>query len=132
MNDSSKPLTLELYYQRATQRVRDLAPRWLAMLRSASVATVRIDYDGGCDSGCIESMVFLNQAGKEMATPTFDLPEQDFEQFFYDLLEVRHTGWKEDDGAYGSFEWDVANDVLAHRHLARYIDTECTDYTGLP
>lgn len=122
---------LESYHQEVEQRIRELAPRLIAGLRAAAVATVRVKYDGCGDSGCIESTTFINEAGEETATADLGMSDEAFEQFFYDLLEVRHGGWEINEGSYGHFEWDVAADLLTHHHSTRFVDSELTKHRGL-
>jgi hypothetical protein len=51
--------------------------------------------------------------------------------FFYDLLETRHAGWENNDGACGEFEWDLVADTLLHTHNDRFTDYDTTEHEGL-
>ena len=50
---------------------------------------------------------------------------------FYDLIQVRHPGWENNDGAYGDFEWDLTTDTLHHTHNDRFTDYDTTEHEGL-
>jgi len=50
---------------------------------------------------------------------------------FYDLIEVRHAGWENNDGAFGEFDWDLATDCLKHSHSDRFTDYEITEHDGI-
>ena len=52
------------------------------------------------------------------------------EQLLYDLLEVRHGGWENNDGAFGEFQWDVVTDALDHEHHARFTDYDVSTHRG--
>jgi hypothetical protein len=50
---------------------------------------------------------------------------------FYDLIEIRHAGWENEDGACGDFEWDLPTDALRHVHNERFTDYDTTEHEGL-
>ena len=50
---------------------------------------------------------------------------------FYDLLEARHPGWENNDGAFGEFRWDVVSGALAHVHHERFTDYDTTEHEGV-
>ncbi|MGE0115016.1 MAG: DUF6878 family protein [Steroidobacteraceae bacterium] len=115
--------------------VRDRALAYKAevtmVLIGLGIARLEINYDGCGDSGQIEEVSFWNMEG-ESVTPSLDKRTADrVHQFCYDLLEVRHGGWENDDGAYGTFEWDLKSDELIHTHHTRYTEVDTTVQEGL-
>jgi len=98
-------------------------------LTALGITRVTADYDGGGDSGQLES-VRLYQ-GTDERTESVD-PElvTRVEQLLYDLLEVRHGGWENNEGAFGEFQWDVVSDALTHEHNARFTDYDVSTHRG--
>ena len=60
-----------------------------------------------------------------------DLTEEAISDLFYDLLEVRHPGWENNDGAFGEFAWDLVADTLAHTHNARFTEYDTEEHEGV-
>lgn len=101
----------------------------LAALAAASVTSVIVTFDGGGDSGQIESIVA--QAGEseidlpdtpvelartefhteEVTRTTTPLPDA-IESFCYDVLESKHGGWENNEGGFGEFTFDVAAETV--------------------
>lgn len=102
--------------------------RLTATLIERGVVRVTAEYDGCGDSGQIEDVVFL---GAEDAVCEIEpgLAEE-VEQVLYDLLEGRHGGWENNDGAFGSFAWTLASRELTHEHNDRFTDYETTRHEG--
>lgn len=102
----------------------------LGALAAAGVTSVIVNFDGGGDSGQIESIVA--QAGdsqidlpdtpvelartefhaEEITRVTMPLPEA-IEAFCYDVLESKHGGWENNEGGFGEFTFDVAAGTVA-------------------
>jgi hypothetical protein len=98
-------------------------------LASAGITTVIIEFDGGGDSGQVESiearigekLVDLPDAKIELAQSLWGSPNIErsafsirdaVEQIAYDFLEETHRGWENNDGAYGEFTIDVAERTI--------------------
>jgi hypothetical protein len=94
-------------------------------LAGAGITTVVVQFDGGGDSGQVESiearigenLADLPAAQVELAQSSWGSPEIErtafpirdaIEQIAYDFLEETHCGWENNDGAYGEFTIDVA------------------------
>ena len=122
---------LREYQERSRRSVREHYDEYRRVLTAHQIRRVTVEYDGVDDSGSIEAMHFFGLESVEV-TPPFEEPTiSAFEGFFYDLLETRYAGWENNDGAYGSFEWDVENDLLTHEHNERYTATESYSHEGL-
>ena len=121
--------TLRHYYDAAVARVAAQHGPVRTELTALGITRVTADYDGGGDSGQLES-VHLYQ-GTEERTESID-PElvTRVEQLLYDLLEVRHGGWENNEGAFGEFQWDVVSDALTHEHNARFTDYDVSTHRG--
>jgi hypothetical protein len=98
-------------------------------LASAGITTVVVEFDGGGDSGQVESIearigedpVDLPDAKIEIAQALWGSPNIErsafsmrdaIEQIAYDFLEETHYGWENNDGAYGEFTIDVAERLI--------------------
>jgi hypothetical protein len=47
----------------------------------------------------------------------------------YDYLAQKHDGWENNEGAYGTFEFDVRNRTVNLEFNARFVDTAIHNYT---
>jgi hypothetical protein len=123
---------LDQYYRERLQSVREKLPLAARQLKEAGVVRVEIYYDGCGDSGQIESMHYFDVDYKAVdVTGKVDITDDALMNLFYDLLEVRHAGWENNDGAFGSFEWDLVADTLNHAHSERYVECETTEHEGI-
>ena len=111
-------------------------------LAAANLTLVEVPFDGEGDSGQIEgiyayagdaraelpeSSLTLHQAAQNRGDPrttTVSLHDA-IETLCYDYLSQTHGGWENDDGAYGTFEFDVPN-----RSVHLDIDERFTDTTN--
>ena len=119
------------YERQAALRVTKLGPQIRAALRLAGVTFVRADYDGVGDSGSFEGFAFDGVGQSDLSAAIPEALRSQVEGYFYDLLEVRHGGWENNDGAYGEFIWDVERNHLAHTHHMRFTDTSTESYDNL-
>jgi hypothetical protein len=111
-------------------------------LAAAGLTRVEVEFDGEGDSGQINEIlsyageapqglpatsVTLHQAAQNNGDPrttTVSLHDA-IETLCYDYLSQTHGGWENDDGAYGTFEFDVPN-----RSVHLDIDERFTDTTN--
>ena len=100
------------------------------VLAGAGIVTVTVAFDGYGDSGQIESIdaVGADEAPRELPQTSLmirrslrgepeptceDMTAADaVERLAYDLLGDAHPGWEINDGAYGTFVFDVAAGVI--------------------
>lgn len=101
-----------------------------AVLAATGIARVTVAFDGYGDSGQIESIDAVGADGGTMELPATSLafgraqwgeakPRSEemtaaeaIERLAYDLLGDAHPGWEINDGAYGSFTFDVAGGTI--------------------
>ena len=124
--------SLERYHREKLENVRKNLPEAARQLKNCGVVRVDIQYDGCGDSGQIEGIRYLN--GEDEAIHPIgqiDFTEDGILDLFYDLLEVRHPGWENNDGAFGEFAWDLAADTLTHTHNSRFTDYDTEEHEGL-
>lgn len=132
-------------YDDYARRNADLLPRnrdaLFQALANAGIASVLVGFDGGGDSGQIES-VDAHDANGPASLPTgsierfsapWDPGEPDsrmievataIEELAYDMLRNTHCGWENNDGAFGEFTFDVAAGVVRLEFHERYVATE--------
>lgn len=123
---------LQEYCRQSLERVRQRLPEIARALRDVGVVHVRVHYDGCGDGGQIEDVQYLDAdgAGVEVAS-RLSFSETELQDVFYDLTQARHPGWENNDGAWGTFEWDLLADELGHTHNERFTDYETTEHEGL-
>jgi hypothetical protein len=115
-------------------------------LATAGIDTVVVTFDGYGDSGQIENIDA--RAGAETVT----VPSNDIEiarsewgsseidrsvqsvhdaiaTLVYDMLRQTHSGWENNDGAYGEFTFDVAERTIVLDYNERYTSSEHTSHT---
>jgi hypothetical protein len=114
----------------------------LNALAAANIARVTVSFDGCGDSGQIESVDAVDIAGAACDLPGIDatlreavwdqeepreqaspLPDA-IERLVYDLLGTTHGGWEINDGAYGTFVFDVAAGAITLDCNQRFTDAE--------
>jgi hypothetical protein len=129
---ATSSFSLEQYYKERLANVQKKLPVAAEQLKVAGVARVDIYYDGCGDSGQIEDVRYFDEQRKWIKSPPrLTITEDALRELFYDLLETRHAGWENNDGAFGEFEWDLIADTLKHSHSERYVECETTEHEGL-
>ena len=130
--NATSSFSLDEYYKERLANVRQHLPVVAEQLKTAGVARVDIYYDGCGDSGQIEDVRYFDAQRKWIKSPPpLTITEGALRELFYDLLETRHAGWENNDGAFGEFEWDLIADTLKHSHSDRYVECETTEHEGL-
>ena len=125
--------SLAKYERERLDNVRRQLPEARRQLQAAGVNHVHIEYDGCGDSGCIENIAYTDgQGGAVEIVGRLAITEEQLKDLFYDLMEARHPGWENNDGAFGEFHWDLTQeDALTHTHNDRFTDYDTTEHEGL-
>jgi hypothetical protein len=124
--------SLERYYRERLENVRQRLPEAQSQLKEAGVEWAYITYDGCGDSGQIESIEYTDRDGEPIdPVGKITMTVDQLLDLFYDLTQVRHPGWENNDGACGEFEWDLMDDTLKHTHNDRFTDYDTTEHEGL-
>jgi hypothetical protein len=131
LNSTTSP-SLQEYHQKRLEHVRQQLPEAARQLKGIGVVSIEVYYDGCGDSGQIESIHYLDTNYKAIdPTGRVTITDDVLTDLFYDLLEARYAGWENNDGAFGSFEWNLITDALKHEHSERYIECETTEHEGI-
>ena len=109
-----------------------------AALADLGIHHVIVNFDGAGDSGQIEEIEAWDAANQKIPLPSLrkvqmasenpDRPVDDIgleaavEQLAWDYLYDNHSGWENNDGAFGSFVFDVPARTITLEHNARYTD----------
>jgi hypothetical protein len=114
-----------------SETLSERLPAIAAVLKRLRVCRVRVRYDDRYDLRSVEAPMWLTALGSVFepgvpATVRFEL-----QVFFTELLEMRHPGWANAEGARGEFVWTVETDELIHTHQLRYTDYKTTTAKGL-
>ncbi|MBV8399570.1 MAG: hypothetical protein JOZ17_12635 [Acetobacteraceae bacterium] len=115
----------------------------MAVLAEAGIHRVTVDYDGSGASGQIENIEAWNAADERIPLPTdriiplasenphHSFPEQNLEaaveHLCWDYLEI-HYGWENNDGAFGTFIFDVPARLITLEHNERYTELNTTGH----
>jgi len=129
-SDISTSRALQSYFDRQLHNVRTQAEPLRQDLLGAGVAAVRAEYDGCGDSGQFEQLGFVDSANAEVEID--EALRERVTSLLYDLIELRHGGWENNDGAFGSFRWILAENQLHHEHNDRYTEVDYSEYEGFP
>jgi hypothetical protein len=110
-------------------------------LAAAGVTHVIVSFDGYGDSGQIEN-VEAKADDAIVAVPAVEIeiaraewgqaePKRSrislanaIEAVAYDCLEAKHSGWEDNEGAYGEFTFDIAARTVTLDFNCRFIDSE--------
>jgi hypothetical protein len=106
-----------------------------AALAEAGIHRVTVDYDGSGDSGQIENIEAWDASNERIPFPSnskvhlasdnadFPLPDHQLEAavetLAWDYLEI-YYGWENNDGAFGTFVFDVPGRTITLEHNERY------------
>jgi len=120
---------LKAYYARQRE-ILTTEPALRAELAALGISDVQADYDGIGDSGQIEGIRYLDAAEPGRFIPVDAQTGRRVEDLLYALLNLRHNGWENNDGAYGAFRWHLADGTLEHEHNARFTDYSMSIYHG--
>jgi hypothetical protein len=97
----------------------------MGQLARLLIATVEVKYDGYGDEGQVEMLTATKDDESEVKLA----PEIEGRiiELCYGLLATEHGGWVNNEGSYGTFQFDVPAKTIALAHNAR--TTESTDST---
>ncbi len=129
------------YRERAKEALESNKQILFKLLASRGITTVIVNFDGYGDSGQIEDIVAqigsatVELPGEqiEILDPIWDsgevsqktcVPRDAIEAMSYDFLEQTHSGWENNDGAYGDFTFDVAEGTITLDYNERYTSSE--------
>ena len=109
----------------AEERVQTRA-NLLVELRALGVSLIEIQYEGYGDSGNVKDVT---------PTPTtiklaYDLNLR-VETFGWDFAYALNPGFENNEGGYGSLEWNLEADKINVCHSNRYVESDTTDYEDL-
>lgn len=109
----------------AEKRVQTRA-NLLVELRALGVTLIEIQYEGYGDAGNVEDVT---------PTPTtirlaYDLNLR-VEVFGWDFAYALNPGFENNEGGYGSIEWNLGTDKINVCHSNRYVESDTTDYEDL-
>src|ERR1700679_4077927 len=94
--------SLDQYYREKLDNVRRQLPATARQMKEAGVEIVHIHSDGCGDSGQIEDVTYSDAEGKEVdPSGQVTVTEGQLTDVFYDLIQARHPGWENNDGALG-------------------------------
>jgi hypothetical protein len=112
-------------------------------LAEAGIHKVTVEYDGSGDSGQIEDVWPRNSSDEIISFPSdrkitllsenpdHPLAEQSFEAavetLAWDYLEI-YSGWENNDGAFGTFVFDVPTQTVTLEHNERYTELNTTSH----
>lgn len=109
-----------------------------AALAEAGIHRVTVDFDGSGDSGQIENVEAWNAADERMPFPSLsetpDHPRAEYnleaavESVAWDYLGDLYYGWENNDGAFGSFVFDVPTCIVSLEHNERYTEYKTTSH----
>jgi hypothetical protein len=115
-----------------------------AALEEAGITKVSIEFDGAGDSGQIEDILAWNADGATVPMPShcrLELPsrlpdnpavemtlQEAVETLAYDYLEDTYPGWEINDGAFGTFVFDILARTVTLEHNERYTEVNTTSH----
>jgi hypothetical protein len=109
-----------------------------AALAGIGIHRITVDYDGSGDSGQIDSIEAWDAANERIPLPSIRKvqlapenpghPVDDIgletavEELAWDYLYDNHDGWENNDGAFGTFVFDVPARTITLEHNERYTE----------
>jgi hypothetical protein len=114
-----------------------------AVLAAAGIHRVTVEYDGSGDSGQIENIEAWNVGNQkiplpcDLTIPASEHPEhpraerkleEAIEALAWEYLYDLYWGWENNDGAFGTFVFDVPARTIALEHNERYTEVNTTSH----
>lgn len=117
-----------------------------AALADAGIVTITVIYDGYGDEGTMAPPEAVDADGVTIGIPDVEIEVQStdgdaltvhvsrqpladaLETITYDMLEARHSGWENGDGASGVFTIDVGKQSIHLLHRDHYIAHDISEY----
>jgi hypothetical protein len=108
------------------------------ILNELGIDRITVTFDGYGDSGQIESIEVFADGEKPAVLPdnrlvTFHGEEtrlrEAIETLAYDCLEASEPGWENNEGAYGTFVFAVADRTIVLEHNARVSDVATSHHS---
>ena len=111
------------------------------VLAAAGISVVVVTFDGSGDSGQVEAIVASGPNEEPLEIPggcieyrvvdygtsepsvTMTAIRDVLENLAYAFLRNTHSGWENDDGAYGDFTFDVSQQAITLEYNERYTET---------
>lgn len=134
----------ETHYEMPAEDIRTHNKRLIfAALAEAGITKVSIEFDGAGDSGQIEDILAWNATFSgsvpipadcklQLAYPGNPPREATLrdaiETLAYDYLDETYRGWENNDGAFGTFVFDVPARTVTLQHNERYIDVTTSSH----
>ena len=111
-----------------------------AALKEAGITRMTAEFDGEGDSGQLEEFVFEGPNYKQKALSAGTVPYQHYDRYkeqevtlpldfhesaerlCYELLSLKYGGWENNDGAFGTFTFDVTTEKVDLEFNQRFCD----------
>lgn len=93
----------------------------LVELRALGVTGIEVQYDGYADEGNVEDMT----ATPEEIKLEYELNSK-VEDFGWDFAYALNPGFEDNEGGYGSLDWNIETDKITVSHSNRFIDSDTT------
>lgn len=114
------------------------------ILESHGIVSITVAFDGYGDSGQIESVTGHDKTGvvelPEIMLPAIDIEASEpapggqdmaitdvIESLAFDLLREGHSGWENNDGAYGEFRFETAARTIKLEYNERFTSSEYSE-----
>jgi hypothetical protein len=138
MNDFLEQYELHL---KAVSKANELnKPIVFGALAAAGLTRVTVEFDGIGDSGQIDEITaYAGETPAKVPLTSLTLHQapqnsgdsrtaettlrQAIETLCYDYLSQCHSDWQDNDGAYGTFEFDVRNQSIHLEFNERFVDS---------
>jgi uncharacterized protein DUF6878 len=124
MSDMPTPQQIETSWEAEQAALREALPARrdaiIAAMKTLGVATLSVNYDGEGDQGQVNEMFGLDAQNKRV---NIDAHLQAIEDFTWDVLQLHHAGFDNNDGGYGELVFNVADGTCELSHYDRVVDS---------
>ena len=95
-------------------------------LRALGVTLLEVQYEGYGDSGNVEDVT-----PSPLAIKLESEVNRRVEDFAWDFAYALNPGFENNEGGYGSLEWNLETDKITISHSNRYVESDTTEYEDL-
>lgn len=95
------------------------------------ITSIQAEYDGYGDSGNVEDVSFTPAPTADETRAAVQVLESLFTDFIWMFAYGLHPGFENNDGGWGTFEWDLTADKINLSHHDRYVEHDTTEHEGI-
>lgn len=100
-------------------------------LRALGITQLDAEYDGYGDEGNVHDWTLTPDKTDDATRAATGLLTEKISDFIWEIPYSQHSGFENNDGAFGSVSWNLETDKIHLTHHCRFTDYDTTETEGL-